>query len=181
MEDFMEEFEILDKNGEYTGEVASREECHKKGYLHKAVAMFIMNSNNEILIQQRSGNKKLWPNKWDITAGGHVLNGEFGFQAIIRETKEEIGIDVDTSDLIFIGSSFSENIMGDVINRHLNEFYIVKSDLLIDNIVLQQEEVQAIKWISKDELLELINNKSEDLTDKWNCWNYLKKYLESLK
>ena len=98
----MENFDVLNEMGEFTNEIASREECHKKGLYHKAVVVFIINSKNEVLIQQRSSNKKLWPSKWDITAGGHVDAGEFGFQAVIRETKEEIGIDITEKDLLFL-------------------------------------------------------------------------------
>lgn len=32
----------------------------------------------------------MWPNLWNITAGGHVLSSEFSYNAIIRETKEEL-------------------------------------------------------------------------------------------
>ena len=37
---------------------------------------------------------------WDVTVGGHVDSGEFGRQALIRETKEELGIEI--SDSIFV-------------------------------------------------------------------------------
>ena len=80
----MEEyFDVLDENGEFTNRVESREKCHKDGLWHKAVALFIINSKNQVLLQKRSANKRLWPNLWDITAGGHVLTGEFGFQSLI--------------------------------------------------------------------------------------------------
>lgn len=82
----MEEyFDVLNNKGEYTGIVESREKCHKDGLWHKAVTVFIINSKNKVLLQRRSPNKKTWPNMWDITSGGHVLSGEFGFQSIIRE------------------------------------------------------------------------------------------------
>ena len=58
-----EYFDVLSSNGEYTNEVASREECHKKGLYHKAVVVFILNEDNtKILLQKRSAHKKLWPN-----------------------------------------------------------------------------------------------------------------------
>ena len=86
-------FDVLNEKGEFTNQIESREECHKKGLWHKAVVVFIIsNDNKSILLQQRSASKKLWPNLWDITAGGHVLTGEFGYQTVIRETKEEIGV-----------------------------------------------------------------------------------------
>ena len=176
----MENFDVLNEMGEFTNEIASREECHKKGLYHKAVVVFIINSKNEVLIQQRSNNKKLWPNKWDITAGGHVDAGEFGFQAVIREAKEEIGIDINENDLLFIGSTISHNEEGDIINNHFNEFYIVQKDININDINLQIEEVQDIKWISKEEIIRMIDERNESLTTKLSCWDYLKKYLETL-
>ncbi len=175
-------FDVLNENGEFTNQIETREECHNKGLWHKAVVVFIIsNDNKRILLQQRSANKKLWPNLWDITAGGHVLSGEFGYQTVIRETKEEIGIDIDKSDLEFIGGTSSENISGDIINRHFNEFYIVHKDVDVKDIVLQESEVQDIKWFDKEEVVARIKNNYQDLTDKVGCWNYLLKYFEITK
>ncbi len=172
-------FDVLNEKGEFTGKIESRDECHKQGLWHKAVVVFIISTDNKsILLQQRSANKKLWPNLWDITAGGHVLTGEFGYQTVIRETKEEIGIDINKNDLEFIGGTISENISGDIINRHFNEFYIVHKDIDIKDIVLQEDEVQDIKWFNKEDIINKINNNYDTLTDKVGCWNYLLKYFE---
>ena len=73
----MEEFDVLDENGEFTFKTATREECHTKGLWHRAVYAFIFNKNGDVLLQKRSELKKLWPNLWDVTVGGHVLAGEF--------------------------------------------------------------------------------------------------------
>lgn len=172
-------FDVLNENGEYTNNVASRDECHKKGLWHKAVVVFIIsNDNKRVLLQQRSANKKLWPNLWDITAGGHVLTGELGYQSVIRETKEEIGIDLSKNDLEFIGATTSENIKNEIINRHFNEYFIAHNDIDLKDITLQEEEVQDIKWFDKEDIIKRVNNNYEDLTDKIGCWNYLIKYFE---
>ena len=87
----MEElFDVLDEKGQYIEKVETREKCHKEGLWHKAVVVFVINSKKQVLLQRRSPNKKLLPNMWDLTAGGHVLAGEFGFQSIIREAREEL-------------------------------------------------------------------------------------------
>ena len=76
----MEEyFDVLNEKGEYIGKTETRKKCHKEGLWHKAVVVFIINSKRQVLLQKRSANKKMWANMWDITAGGHVLAGEFGF------------------------------------------------------------------------------------------------------
>lgn len=171
-----EYFDVLTPTGEYANRIESREECHNKGFWHKAVALFIINSNNQVLLQKRSANKKLWPNLWDISAGGHVLAGEFGFQAIIREIKEELGVDIDKNDITFIGSAISENIKKDIINRHFNEYYIVNKDIDISKLTLQKEEVSDVKWFEKEDILKRIDNNYEEITEKTGCWDYLKKY-----
>ena len=175
-------FDVLNEWGEYTDKVESREVCHKNGLWHRAVVVFILSTDNQkVLLQQRSSSKKLWPNLWDITAGGHVLTGELGYQSAIRETKEEIGISIDKNELTFIGATTSENKSGDIINRHFNEYYIVHKDVDIKDVVIQKDEVQDIKWFDKEEVIRRISNNYEDLTDKIGCWNYLLKYFEICK
>lgn len=171
-------FDVINEKGDYTGDVETREKCHKEGIWHKAVAVFVINSKNQVLLQKRSPNKKLWPNMWDITGGGHVLAGEFGFEAVIREMKEELGIDLDKNDLLFLASMLSENIKGDIINRHMNEFYIVNKDVDETKLELQEDEVAEVKWVDKNEIVSKIKNNREGLTDKDGCWDYLLKYYE---
>mgnify|MGYP005776365045 CR=1 FL=1 len=173
-----EYFDVLSENGDYTGKIETREKCHKEGLWHKAVVVFIINSKNQVLLQKRSAKKKLWPNMWDITAGGHVDAGEFGFQAVIRECKEELGIELKRNEMFFIGASTSINIKGDVINKHFNEYYISNKDIDLSNIKLQEDEVSEVKWVDKDEIIKRIKNNYENITDKQGCWNYLVKYYE---
>lgn len=178
MEEF---FDVLTEKGQYTGNVETREQCHKQGLWHKAVVVFIINSKKQVLLQRRSPNKKMWPNMWDITAGGHVLAGEFGFQAIIREAKEELGLDLNKNDMTFIGSSISTNIKGDIINNHFNEYYIARKDIDETELKLQEEEVSEVKWIDKDAIIEKIKDNYNGITDKEGCWEYLIKYYEWLE
>lgn len=177
----MEEiFDVFNEKGEYLNKTASREVCHSKGLWHKAVTAFIINSKGQVLLQKRSPNKKLWPNCWDITAGGHVLSGEFGFQSIIREVKEELGISLTKNDILFIGSSISVNKKENIINKHFNEYYIVNKDIAISNLSLQTEEVSEVKWVDKDEIIKRVQNHYDGITDKEGCWEYLVKYYEWL-
>ena len=178
MEEF---FDVLTEKGQYTGNIETREQCHTQGLWHKAVVVFIINSKKQVLLQRRSPNKKMWPNMWDITAGGHVLAGEFGFQAIIREAKEELGLDLNKNDITFIGSSISTNIKGDIINNHFNEYYIAQKDIDETELKLQEEEVSEVKWIDKDEIIEKIKDNYNGITDKEGCWEYLIKYYEWLE
>lgn len=174
----MEYFDVLNEKGEFTGEKETREKCHEKGIWHRAVYGFVFNKNGDVLLQKRSKLKRMWPDMWDVTAGGHVLAGEFGSQALIREIKEELDIDVKDNEIKYLIGSVSSNVKGDIINNHFNECYIVTKDIDISKIKLQEEEVSDIKWFSKEEILNRINNNFEGLTDKTGPWNFLKKYYE---
>ena len=166
-----EKFDVLNELGEFTGDVATREECHKKGLWHRAVYAFIIDDKGNILLQKRSNNKKLWPNMWDVTVGGHVDAGEFGRQALIREVKEELGISINDDDIKYLIGSTS-------INKHYNECYLITKSIDISNIKIQKEEVSEVRYFSKDELLKRISNNYEGLTEKTGPWNFLKKILE---
>lgn len=170
----MEELvEVLDERGRYTGKIETRENCNKMGLWHKSVCLFIINSNNQVLLQKRSANKKTWPNTWDVTAGGNVLAGEFGFQAIIRECKEELGIELNKNDITFLGSVISTKN-----NNYFNEYYVANKEIDITKLKLQEEEVSDVKWIDEDEIIQRIKNNYDGITDKEGCWEYLIKYYE---
>ena len=65
----MELIQIVDKNGNFTGEVMDKEEAHDKNLLHNEVAAFIINGKGQVLLQKRSVNKRFNPNKWALCAG----------------------------------------------------------------------------------------------------------------
>jgi len=174
-----EKFDVLNEFGEFTGKVATRDECHKKGFWHRAVYGFVIDKNSNILLQKRSSRKKLWPNKWDVTVGGHVEAGEFGRQTIIRECREELGIDVKESEVRYLVSSTSIYTKNDIINKHYDECYLILKDIEISDLKLQKEEVADVKYFSKEELLQRIENNYDGLTEKTVSWHFLKKILSS--
>lgn len=51
-----EKFDVLNEYGEFTGEIATRDECHKKGLWHRAVYAFIIDKKGNTLLQKRSAN-----------------------------------------------------------------------------------------------------------------------------
>lgn len=175
----MEEyFDVLNENGEFTGKVATRQECHEKGLWHRAVYAFIIDKSGNVLLQKRSANKKLWPNMWDVTVGGHVDSGEFIRQALIRECHEELGININDEDIKYLVGSTSINEKGNIINKHFNECYLITKDIDISKIKLQKEEVSQIKFFSKEEILEKIKNNYKCLTEKTGAWNFLQEILK---
>ena len=109
---------------------------------HILVAViFIENSEGKYLIQKTSKEK----GEKYATTGGHVLSGETPKTAIIRETKEELGLDVS-----------NENIGDLLFGIPFGEIYYLKKDLDIAKLKLQQEEVEQVEYLTKTEILKLI-------------------------
>ena len=103
-----------------------------------------------MLIQQRASCKKLWANKWDITAGGNVMAGELSTQGASRELFEELGIDIDFSN---IRPHFTINF-----ENGFDDYYFLFMDKSLDSLTLQKEEVQNVKWASKAEVEKMFDD-----------------------
>lgn len=72
----------------------SKTECHTgKGVLHRAFSIFVFNGDNELLLQQRSPTKMLWPNYWSNTCCSHPRRGETMQEAVSRRLVQELGFE----------------------------------------------------------------------------------------
>ena len=86
---------VLDENGNYTGKMEKRSIIHRDNLFHNEVALWIIDKErNSVLLQRRSPNKKLNPNKLGLCAG-HVVENETIEEALRKEASEEIGINID--------------------------------------------------------------------------------------
>lgn len=71
----------------------SKEECHQgAGRLHRAFSVFLFNSRGELLLQQRSAAKPLWPLHWSNSCCSHPRQGESVEAAAQRRLTEELGL-----------------------------------------------------------------------------------------
>ena len=89
----MEYLEIVDEQNNLTGQVEERDVVHEKGLWHREVAVWIMNEKGEVLLQKRAATTKQGANCWSVCAG-HVDPGEEPIDAAIRETYEEVGLQI---------------------------------------------------------------------------------------
>lgn len=156
----MEEYiDVLDPSGKPTGEKKDKKEIHRVGDWHRAAHVWIINPKGELLIQRRSASIRNHPNKWDISAAGHVSSGESSLVCAKRETKEELGLDVpdDKMELLFSVSQETLMLDGTYINKEYDDIYLVSLNFDPTSLTLQKTEVAEVKFISFRELEKIVN------------------------
>lgn len=145
-----EEYDIYDINGNPTGRTFRRGgpkvELNDGEYIGICI-IFIENSKGEFIIQKTSKEK----NSKYTSTGGHIDRGELPIDTIVRETKEEIGLDVDKDELVFLGKII-------FLNRLIYSYYL-KKDINLNDLTLQKDEVESINYMTKQEIEDLIDNK----------------------
>ncbi len=146
----MEIFDLYDKNRQKTMHTMERGTSVPTGFYRMVVHIAIINSDGKMLIQQRQEDKKGWSGLWDFTVGGHVTSGETSCLGAQRELAEELGIEIDMS---LVRPSFTINFDGG-----FDDYYILEKEIEISDIVLQKEEVQAVKWADREEILKMREN-----------------------
>lgn len=147
-------FDVYTRDGKYIG-TKEKSLCHTKnpGCYHKPVWIWIVNSENKILVQKRAKTKKNHPNEWDMPSAGHVITGETSIEGAIRETYEELGVKTIPSDYKFICEYIFDK------KYELAQVYLLKLDLNMNDFKLQKEEVAEVKWLTYNEFKDLFYSK----------------------
>jgi len=144
----MEMVERFDKKRLPLNKVTERYE-KIPGEYKQSMHVWIQNDNNEFLLQKRSLNKKVFPGYWSITGGG-VDIGETTLDTVYRECKEELGITVDSNNLELVLSIKND--------YNFTDIYLLKQNIDLKDIVMQEEELSDIKWVRINEIKNMIAN-----------------------
>lgn len=145
-----EKWDLYDIDRVKTGEIMERGKAIPPDRYHLVVHVCIFGSDGRMLIQQRQPFKEGWSNLWDVTVGGSAVSGDTSRTAAEREVMEEIGLPISLD-----GERPRFTLNFDV---GFDDFYCVKRDVDISALKLQYEEVQAVKWAAKEEILAMIEN-----------------------
>ena len=176
----MEELiDVLDKDGNKTGIIKKKSDIKRDGDYHRAIAVLVINNNNEILMQKRSSRKRIYPNLWSIFVKGHVQSGETSIDACIRELSEEVGININSNELSYLYTIFEEVIDKDYIERIFYDTYILRKDFNLTDITIQEEELSEIKLVDSNKVISLIESNDKSLVPNYEDYkriiNYIKK------
>ena len=175
----MEYLDVVDEENNLTGRTEERDIIHKEGLWHREISVWIMNQNGEVLLQKRSPNKKQGANNWSICAG-HVGLGENPRKTAVREIGEELGIHILENELKDL---FIEKVSTVHPNSYNNVFsykFFLKTNTPIGDYKMNLDEVSELKYISLDELEQLMKDKPANypFAAKDNMPKILKKLKE---
>lgn len=147
----MERINIYDKNRNKTNKVVDRFEYKKQNdEFDLSVQIWIINSNEEILLTQRA-DKMTYPYMWECTEGVVDYN-ESSLDAAIREVKEEIGID------IFPNEIYKLKIDKELEYPKFTDVYLCKKNVNLADIILQNEECINVKIVNEEEYINICNS-----------------------
>ena len=168
----MEMVDVYNERHEKLGYEKGRRNL-EKGEYRLSCFVWIINDKNEILVQQRLANAKKYPNMWETASGGAKV-GEDNILGALSEVQEELGISLKKEQLKYIGcfSRFNDFV----------EVFVTNINIDLNDIKMQENEVQSVKWVSVEEYSNMIQSGIAVATSYslfLNYYNnYYKKHLE---
>jgi len=149
---------VLDENWNETDIEATKKEVHDKHLRHQEASVFIINKDGKILLQKRSNNVRYNKGKWWMVAN-HVWINQSLLDALIEKAKEEIGYDINPSDIRYL----TMLKRSDEREQRFTYFYYIKTDIKDSDIKLNPYLATDKRWFSFYELQELMLTSSEEI------------------
>jgi len=146
-------WDVLDENGNKTGRVHERGIKTSPGDYHLIVHVWKYNKKGEWLIDKRtdrgySGMDGMWE-----TTGGCAVAGDDSLSAALRETKEELGLDLDP-DKGFLFHRVKRR--ADDGHNWFEDVWVFEHDCPVESVRLQEEETCGAMWATVDKIREMI-------------------------
>lgn len=181
----MEMLDICDELGRPTGKIEEREIIHSKGLLHHTAHVWLLRKKKdhiEILLQKRSDEKDSFPGCYDISSAGHIPAGDDYRESAQRELQEELGVEVDQSELIDCGNRrfhFEEIFHGKLFkDNQISKVFILWKDLDEKDFTFVDHEVSEVIWIDLEECYQAVKNNTIHHCIYLEELDMIKKYLK---
>jgi len=142
----MEWNDVYDKDRNLTGRTHRRGTPWRKGEYGLVVCVWVYDGNGNLLLTRRAPEKS-FHGTWE-NSGGAAQAGETSLQAIVRELREETGITADPGEFELLGTDRDRSCHYD--------FYCLKRQIPIEQVILQPGETNGAQWASFDQVHEMI-------------------------
>ena len=142
----MEWNDVYDANRRPTGKIHRRGTFWKPGEYGLVVCVWVYDGKGKLLLTRRAPGKS-YAGTWE-NSGGAVRAGENSLQAIARELREETGIQAEEAEFELLCTGKDRSVFYD--------FYCLRKDVPLSQIVLQPGETDDAKWVSMEEVHRMI-------------------------
>ena len=150
---------LVDKNDNPIG-LMEKIEAHRRGLLHRAFSVFIIDDANRLLLQKRSQTKYHSPGLWTNTCCSHPRNGEILIDAANRRLMQEMGLSANLKHMFsFIYRAEFDN---GLIEHEFDHVFIGKSN---SDPVINSDEVCEWKWTEIKKIKKDIIENSHHYTE----------------
>jgi isopentenyl-diphosphate delta-isomerase len=156
----------------------SKTDCHTgKGVLHRAFSIFVFNGRNDLLLQQRSESKMLWPGFWSNTCCSHPRRGESMAVAVTRRLTQELGFSCPLEYLYKFKYQAQFGVVG--AEHELCSVYFGRYDGPVDANV---NEIAAWRYVGVEALEQELKAAPDTFTPWFKMeWVHIKaNYLEGM-
>lgn len=162
---------LVDENDNEIGTISKSEAHDASGVLHRAFSLFIFNEQGELLLQQRSPEKRLWAGYWANSCCSHPRAGEKMDEAVHRRLEQELGM---TAELEFVYKFIYHAEFGEQGSEH--ELCWVYVGCATSEPHVNVSEIAAWRWVTPAELDAEIAETPERFTPWLKLeWERLKK------
>ena len=157
---------LVDENDSAIGSASKVSAHYQAGLLHRAFSVLMFDREGRLLLQKRADDKVTFPGVWANSCCSHPLSSDTESELIdasgvkraaIRKLHQELGISPDElslDDFHFVTKMmYSARMNADWIEREIDHILVIQADV---DIKINQNEVSEIKWVSKQELDQIL-------------------------
>ena len=157
---------LVDENDSAIGSASKVSAHYQAGLLHRAFSVLMFDREGRLLLQKRADDKVTFPGVWANSCCSHPLSSDSESELIdasgvkraaIRKLHQELGIspdDLSLDDFHFVTKMmYSARMNADWIEREIDHILLIQADV---DIKINQNEVSEIKWVSKQELDQIL-------------------------
>ena len=169
----------VSENDQVIGPISKLDSHSGAGEYHRAFSVLLFNSNNELLLQQRSMDKVTFPGVWANSCCSHPLHSDEELdetnamgvkRAAIRKLEQELGISpesISIDDFVFMTKMrYSSRMNQDWIERELDHILVIQADVEVNH---NPNEVSEVMWVNQDqlEMMLLEEREAEEAIAPW--------------
>jgi isopentenyldiphosphate isomerase len=127
------------------------------GDIYRVAVLWITNAAGDVLLAQRAAGKK-WPGTWAAAVAGTVEEGENYDTNIVKEAKEEIGLDVALGDL----KRGPKYRFQDEKSNHFSQSYFYRMETPVEDLTIDKNEIVQLKWFPRIALKDMLTHAPQD-------------------